>query len=110
MVGILERGRLLAVGTVEEIQRQGRQPHNCVEVRLLDGTAALAEWLAARPGIERLAGQRRGRHASFMPATPRPRPPCCGPSIEAGFRVVAFGTQRQTLEDVFMQITQGVVQ
>ena len=30
--------------------------------------------------------------------------------IEAGFRVIAFGTQRQTLEDVFMQITQGLVQ
>ena len=62
LVGILERGRLLAVGTVEEIQRLGQQPHNRVEVRLLDGTAALAEWLAARPGIERLAGQRRAPH------------------------------------------------
>ncbi len=36
----------------------------------------------ARPPARRraVAGQRRGRHASFMPATPRPRPPCCGPS------------------------------
>ena len=30
--------------------------------------------------------------------------------IEAGFRVTAFGSQQQTLEDVFMQVTRGLVQ
>ncbi|MGO8689773.1 MAG: ATP-binding cassette domain-containing protein [Thermoguttaceae bacterium] len=109
LVGILERGRLLAVGTVEEIQRQGRQPHNCVEVRLLDGTAALAEWLAARPGIERLRAN--GEGVTFLHAgDAEAEAALLRAIVEAGFRVVAFGTQRQTLEDVFMQITQGVVQ
>ena len=30
--------------------------------------------------------------------------------IEAGFSVLAFGSQQQTLEDVFMHVTQGLVQ
>jgi hypothetical protein len=30
--------------------------------------------------------------------------------IEAGFPVVAFGTRRKSLEDVFMQVTEGLVQ
>ena len=30
--------------------------------------------------------------------------------IEAGFRVVAFGSHRRSLEDVFMQVTEGLVQ
>ena len=76
VVGILERGKLLAVGTVEEIQRQGQSPQNCVEVRLLGGTAALGEWLAgSRASIG--CNSTATRSVSFMPATPRPRPPCC---------------------------------
>ena len=30
--------------------------------------------------------------------------------IEAGFRVLSFGARRQTLEDVFMKVTEGRVQ
>jgi ABC-2 type transport system ATP-binding protein len=30
--------------------------------------------------------------------------------IHDGFRVVAFGARRRTLEDVFMQVTKGLVQ
>ena len=110
MVGILERGRLLAVGTVEEIQRQGRQPHNCVEVRLLDGTAALAEWLG-RAGPASSACRPTATASRFLHAgDAEAEAALLRAMIEAGFRVVAFGTQRQTLEDVFMQITQGLVQ
>jgi ABC-2 type transport system ATP-binding protein len=109
VVGILERGRLLAVGSVEEIQRQGQQAHSCVEVRLLDGAAALADWLGARPGIERL--QPDGDRVTFLHAGDAPAEAALLRAIvEAGFPVVAFGTRRQTLEDVFMQITQGLVQ
>ena len=31
-------------------------------------------------------------------------------AIQAGFRIAAFGSQRQSLEDVFMQVTEGLVQ
>ena len=77
VVGILERGRLLAVGTVEEIQRQGRQPQNCVEVRLLDAPPAgrVARRPAGRRGCRRAGGE---PSSSSMPATRRPRPPCSG--------------------------------
>ena len=30
--------------------------------------------------------------------------------VEAGFPVVSFGAEQRTLEDVFMQVTQGLVQ
>ena len=30
--------------------------------------------------------------------------------VDADFSVTAFGTRQQTLEDVFMQVTQGLVQ
>ncbi len=52
-VGIIEQGRLLAVGSVHDIQR-GRQQQRAVELRIMGGAAALVGWLArrsARPDV-----------------------------------------------------------
>lgn len=49
VVGILERGKLLAVGTVEEIQRQCARERDVVEVRLVGTAAPLADWLSRQP-------------------------------------------------------------
>src|SRR5262245_8119081 len=49
-VAIIERGQLLAVGSVEEIRRQ-QQPHREVKVRVLGGAGALAPWLGERKEI-----------------------------------------------------------
>ena len=109
MVGIIERGRLLAVGTVEEIQEHGRAPQNAVQVRVLDAAAALADWLARQPNVAEL--KINGSAASFLHAgSPDDEAALLKSMIDAGFRVVAFGSQRRTLEDVFMHITKGLVQ
>lgn len=121
VVGIIERGRLLAVGTVEEIRQQGQRPQNAVHVSVLDvptaghesapphGLAALGQWLAQRPGVSEL--ELNGDTARFFHAGDRQaEADLLRSMIEAGFRVVAFGSQKQTLEDVFMQVTEGKVQ
>jgi ABC-2 type transport system ATP-binding protein len=109
IVGILEQGRLVAVGSVEEIQKQGQAPQNVVEVRLLDGVDSLAAWLAGRTDVS--CPQIDGQTARFLHAgTEEAEADLLKAMIEAGFRVVAFGTRRRTLEDVFMQVTRGLVQ
>jgi ABC-2 type transport system ATP-binding protein len=109
VVGIIERGKLLAVGTVEEIQRQGRSPQNSVHVRLLDDARGLAAWLADQPGVSEL--RTGGCAATFRHAGDPPAEAALLRSmIEAGFPVVAFGSERRSLEDVFMQVTRGLVQ
>jgi ABC-2 type transport system ATP-binding protein len=109
VVGIIERGRLLAVGSVQEIRRQARQPHNAIQVRLLGSAAALSDWLTRQPQVSQL--QVNGDSAKFLHAgTPEAEADLLRAMIEAGFRVVAFGSQQQTLEDVFMQVTEGLVQ
>jgi len=53
-VGIIERGRLLAVGTVDEIQRK-QTPHRSVNVRILGGAAELSTHTGSR-AFERFTG------------------------------------------------------
>ena len=109
VVGIIEQGRLLAVGTVEEIQKQVRSPHDVVEVRVLQRADALAEWLAKRPGVSELVTD--GQAVRFLLAgDPQSEAALLRAIVEAGFPVVAFGARARTLEDVFMHVTEGRVQ
>src|SRR6476660_10053457 len=52
-VGIIERGQLLAVGSVTEIQKKAAAggQHREVKVRVLGGAAALGLWLGARTDV-----------------------------------------------------------
>jgi ABC-2 type transport system ATP-binding protein len=109
VVAIIEQGQLLAVGTVEEIRGRIRAPHNAVQVRLLGSARALGDWLARQPHVSQL--EVNGDSARFVHAgTAEGEAQLLRSMIEAGFAVVAFGSQQQTLEDVFMQVTQGLVQ
>jgi ABC-2 type transport system ATP-binding protein len=113
-VGILELGRLVAQGTVEEIRRQHHQRlrqrlQNAVEVRVLGDATALGRWLGQMPDVSQL--QVNGELVRFFHAgAPEAEADLLRSIIAAGFRVVAFGSRQQTLEDVFMQVTEGLVQ
>jgi len=107
-VGILEQGRLLATGTVDEIQR-GFASHREVRVRVLGGGDPLRDWLAARGDVQNIsvAGDLvRFSHQGGVEA----QADLLKQLVLAGFRVVEFGSRQQSLEDVFMQVTRGAVQ
>lgn len=107
-VGIIERGKLLAVGSVEEIQRQ-RQSHSDLEVRVLDDAAPLAEWLKRRDDVQNVRAN--GPLAWLVHAGDKAsEADLLRDIVAAGFRVVAFGSRGMSLEDVFMTVTEGKVQ
>ncbi len=132
-VGIIEQGHLLAVGTVDEIQK-GHQPQRTVELRILGGTAGLAGWLADRSGlsavdagavergaleigsievraIEISAIEISGDTARFLhDGSEADEAELLRQLVLAGFRLAAFGSRAKSLEDVFMQVTEGRVQ
>jgi ABC-2 type transport system ATP-binding protein len=109
VVGILEKGRLVAVGSVDEIRKQGQTPQNVVEVRLLDGTGNLAQWLEGRSGVGEI--RQDGAVVRFLHAGRLDEEADLLKAIvDAGFRVVAFGSRQRSLEDAFMQVTKGLVQ
>ena len=107
-VGIIEQGRLLATGTVEEIQRQ-HAPRSEVYVRILDDAERLKPWLAEHRGIEHVVVQ--GDRVRFIHEGGQDeQAELLREMILAGFRVAEFGSQQKSLEDVFMRVTRGAVQ
>lgn len=112
-VGIVEQGRLVASGTVDEIRARLR-PHRQVRVTLLGPVDDAQVWLAAQPGV-----------LSVEPTPPNnggPAALCVTLSgaddaavallaglVGAGFPVLSYVEERETLEDLFMSLTQGVV-
>jgi ABC-2 type transport system ATP-binding protein len=109
-VGILEQGRLLAVGTVEQIQGEhDRAPRTSVAVGLLENSEGLANWLAQRKDIAEI--QIKDSNVLFIHAGDRKsEADLLRAMIMDGFRVSSFAARRQTLEDVFMKVTEGRVQ
>ncbi len=107
-VGIIEQGKLLAMGSVAEI-RKGLAARHQVRVSVLEKADDLAQWLASREGVE-LPRQENGdvwwehsRDQHFEADLLRDM-------IGAGFRVSAYTAHAISLEDVFMQVTEGHVQ
>ena len=69
----------------------------------------LANWLGERPGVSQIRTE--GQEVRFLHAgQTEAEADLLRAMIEAGFRVVAFGSRQKSLEDVFMQVTKGLVQ
>lgn len=107
-VGIIEQGRLLATGSVADIQK-GQQRHSDVRVRVLQRTPDLAEWLSRHEDISDVLVD--GELISFSHTGDRTsEASLLREMILADFPIAEFGAKAKSLEDVFMQVTRGAVQ
>ena len=107
-VAIIEQGKLLAVGTVEEIQR-GRQQQRGIRLTVLGGAELLGRWLRERNDVHQI--EINGAIARFVhDGAIETDVDLLREMVHAGFRVASFGSQEKSLEDVFMQVTEGLVQ
>jgi ABC-2 type transport system ATP-binding protein len=107
-VGIIEQGRLVAVGSVAEISA-GVQLQSIVHVRVLEGGERLKHWLATRDHVSELRID--GTLAIFNYAGDRAaEATLLREMVESGLPVVEFGAKHKSLEDVFLHVTEGRVQ
>ncbi len=107
-VAIIEQGRLLAVGTVDEIHR-ARQTHRTVQIRVLADAEGVCNWLAQQSELHDV--HRAGETIEFRhEGDQEVEADLLRQLVTAGFRVAAFGSRTESLEDVFMRVTEGLVQ
>jgi ABC-2 type transport system ATP-binding protein len=104
-VGILDQGRLLAIGTVEEISARV-QDCGQVRVRALEGREQLVRWLEARTDVSDIRGE--SELITFNHVGDRvSEAAILRDIVQAGFAVVEYGTRHKSLEDVFLHVTEG---
>ncbi|MGA2853692.1 MAG: ABC transporter ATP-binding protein [Verrucomicrobiota bacterium] len=108
-VVIIERGKILETGTIDEVLKKSA-PRHTVAVRLLDThNAQLLKELLQMPFVENardVAGEVHFELAGDESAA------CgiLGGLIAKKFKVVEFRQTRTNLEDIFMNVTKGGVQ
>lgn len=107
-VAILEQGRLLAVGSVEDIQR-GHTTTREIRVRVLGGTEDLVEWLKLRPELTLIRVESEELRVSHTGEREH-EASLLREMIEARFLIAEFSSQVKSLEEVFMHVTRGAVQ
>ncbi|MGQ9558155.1 MAG: ABC transporter ATP-binding protein [Desulfurispora sp.] len=102
-VAIMEQGRVIAAGPVEEITglQDAGQP---VQLEVLDDGAPVAAYLGNVAGVTRV--QQAGRKITFLwQGEPRGLAELLARLVQTGFPVFSFTPQRRDLEEIFMAVT-----
>jgi ABC-2 type transport system ATP-binding protein len=107
-VGIIEQGKLLAVGSVDEIYRSMRGALR-VQIRPRGRVAELADALTVRDDINHLQAHGEWLHLDLI-GDESTQAALLRSLIESGFDILEYVAHRESLEDVFMKITTGAVQ
>jgi ABC-2 type transport system ATP-binding protein len=107
-IGIIERGKLLAAGSIQEIQQQIRS-HRVLKVHLLDeSTDRAASILRDDPAIRLVETYDHTVTAEFE-GLDQDMARLLGRLIQSGITVQSFAEEPLSLEEVFMMITKGIV-
>jgi ABC-2 type transport system ATP-binding protein len=107
-VGIIEQGQLLATGSVEEIQRERKQ-HRELVVRVLSRSSEMAAALDQRSDISNLVIDGQLVRMEFT-GDVTAQAVLIRELVIAGYEVAEVTARTKSLEDVFLQVTEGLVQ
>ncbi|MFY7873931.1 MAG: ATP-binding cassette domain-containing protein [Pirellula sp.] len=107
-VGIVERGQLLATGSVTEIQRR-LQGSTWVQLVAIRQGEQLEAWLASKPHVSQIARTENKLSFQFDGGSEE-QAELLKAIVNADFLISEFAARQETLEDVFMKITTGAVQ
>jgi ABC-2 type transport system ATP-binding protein len=107
-IGIIERGKLLAAGSIQDIQRQLRA-HRVLKVRVLDETTDRAvSMLRGEEGVRSVESYDHTLTAEFH-GQDEDLARLLSKLMNSGIAVHSFAEEELSLEEVFMMITKGIV-
>lgn len=121
-VAIIEQGRLLAVGSVDEILSGRSARHETVEmpgpavnervqliVNILSDIEQAVAWITQRPGVETIMTSGQTIRFEYQ-ADPQTHADLLESMIKSGIRVASFSSKQRSLEDAFLHVTKGRIQ
>ncbi len=110
-IGIIEAGRLVATGTLEEM-RQRIQSQRVVRIGLTGQVEEAQAWLTGRPDVVRVepvTGNGDGDLQVTFAGDDEALARLLSELVGVGFPVLNFREETSDLEDVFMRLTKGIV-
>lgn len=109
-LGIIERGRMIVSGTVDEI-RNRLKPHLDMQATVISNPEQAVSWLSAQPGVSQVQKVESVLRFQLDGSATQPEiARLLRAMVSAGIEVVEFNTVGRTLEDVFLHITTGAIQ
>ena len=102
-VAVIEKGRILATGTVEQVLADVRQ-RRVLSIRLAGGTEGLERYLVEQPGVLHV-NEAGGRLEFEFEGGDEEQVRLIAGIVAAGFPVLEFAAHRAGLEDLFIEIT-----
>jgi ABC-2 type transport system ATP-binding protein len=103
---VMNRGRLLAAGTVDEVRRLLGRAERTISVAVLDRAEDAAAWLAQQPGVQALASA-AGRLSFTYAGSHEEQANLLGSLIGQGLRVTVFEEQKSTFEEILIEVAEG---
>jgi len=103
---VMNRGRLLAAGTVDEVRRLLGRAERTISVGVLDRAEDAAAWLAQQPGVQ--APVSAGGRLSFTyEGSHEEQAALLTGLVGQGLRVTVFEEQKSTFEDILIEVAEG---
>lgn len=106
-IGIIERGKLLMSGPIENVYRQIRR-NRMVEIQFVENADVGLTILRSHPALRGLE-QLPTAVVAEMELDDRGLSELMGQLIDGGVKMKSFNDRDPTLEDVFMTVTKGLV-
>lgn len=103
---VMNRGRLLASGTVEQVRHQLGSTHRVLTATVLERPQEAAEWLASQPAVHdlRLAGQ---QVIFGFTGTDEAQAGLLENLVCRGVRLRAFEEKRSSFEDILVEVAES---
>ncbi len=107
-IGIIERGKLLAAGSIQDIQQQIRS-HRVLKIRLLDETTDRVEAILRDEPAIRMVESYDHTVTAELEGVDEDMARLLRKLMDSGVAVSSFEEEPLSLEEVFMRITKGIV-
>jgi ABC-2 type transport system ATP-binding protein len=108
-VGIIEKGEMRAIGPVKEITRSLRE-HHIIEMKLLSAPDEAAEILKKLECVRQVHILGSSTLKAEFEGSEEDQAATLKHLIDQGVQVVTFEEKAASLEDLFLQVTEGAVQ